>query len=84
MKLENVQSIIRELAYDNFRMYPQCYPLNEDGTATDEASMAVEDLALNYFDHRQDAEIERDEELGITEVDYVEWCMAAFSGYITE
>ena len=84
MKTENVQSIIRDLAYDNFNMYPESYPLNENGTATGEASMAVQDLASNYFDNRQEAEIERDEELGITEIDYVEWCMAAFSNHITK
>ena len=84
MKTENVQSIIRDLAYANFNMYPECYPLNEDGAATDEASMAVQDLASNYYDNRQEAEIERDEELGITETDYVEWCMAAFSNHIVK
>ena len=84
MKTENVQSIIRELAHDNFNMYPECYQLNEDGTATDEAAMTVQDLALNYFNNRQNAEIERDEKLGITEIDYVNWCMDAFSDYITE
>lgn len=84
MKTANVESIIKDLAYDNFNMYPESYPLNENGTATDEASMAVQDLASNYFDNRQEAEIERDEELGITEMDYVEWCMNAFSNHITK
>ncbi len=82
MKTENVQSIIRDLAYDNFNMYHECYPLNEDGTATDEASMAIQDLASNYFDNRQEAEIERDEALGITEIDYVDWCLNVFSNHI--
>jgi len=84
MKTANVESIVKDLAYDNFNMYPESYPLNENGTATDEASMAVQDLASNYFDNRQEAEIERDEDLGITKIDYVEWCMNAFSNHIAK
>jgi len=83
MKTADVESIVKELAYDNFNMYPKSYPL-KNGAATDEASMAVQDLASNYFDNRQKAEIERDEELGITEIDYVEWCMSALSNHIAK
>jgi len=83
MNKENVEQIIKELANDNFRMYPESYHL-DDNLATNEASENVQELGISYFQHRNEHEIERDEELNISQIDYVEWCMEEFSNLIEE
>jgi hypothetical protein len=83
MKKQNVEQIIKELFRQNYNLYPESYPLNENGEAENEASENVADVAKGYYANRTESEIERDEQLGITEIDYVEWCMAEFSAQIT-
>jgi hypothetical protein len=82
MKTENVKQTIQELFRQNFNLYPASYPLTESGLATNEASETVADVAKAYFEHRNESEIERDENLGITMIDYVDWCMDEFSSLI--
>lgn len=80
MKTSNVEQIIKELFKANYNLYPESYPLNEDGDAFEnEASETAADVAKGYYANRNESEIERDENLGITEIDYVEWCMQELS-----
>lgn len=76
------ENAIYDLATENFNLYPESYPLNDDGTATDEASESVQDLATNYFENRTELDAERDEKADVTEIDYVEICMAAFAEWV--
>jgi hypothetical protein len=82
MTTSNVSQIIQDLSIDNFRLYPEQYPLTQDGLATDEATENIQDLAKYYFDVRNEDEIERDNNLGIDLTDYVEYCMSAFSSFL--
>ena len=84
MKKDNVEQIIRELFRQNFNLYPESYPMHDDGRATNEASENVADVAKGYYANRTEDEVLRDEELNITEIDYVEWCMEEFSNLIPE
>ena len=76
--MKNVERIIKQIATENFKLYPECYPINNNRTATDEATENVKELAKGYFRERNDFEIERDEKAGITEEDYIEWVKEAF------
>jgi hypothetical protein len=84
MNKENVEQLIKQLTRECINAYPDAYPVNIDGTATDVASMAVADIASSYWENRNENEIERDENLNITESDYVEWCLETFSDLILE
>lgn len=79
MNKENVKQIVQELFRENIRLYPESYPLNEDGTATNEASEAVGNWAESIYKNRVEFDIERDQTLGVTQIDYVEWAFEAFS-----
>jgi hypothetical protein len=81
MKKSNVEQIIKELAMNNFNLYSGSYPL-KNGLATEEATMSVQDLGISYYNNREESEFERDEELGITQIDYVDWCMDSFATWI--
>ena len=83
MKNENVKQIIQELARQNFNLYPESYPL-ENGLSTDEATTTAQEVAIGYWDNRNETEIERDEELSITKIDYVNWVMAEYESFIQE
>jgi hypothetical protein len=78
MQKENVEQIIRELFRENLRLYPESYPLTNQGGATQEASESVEGVASGYWDNRDELEVQRDQKLAITRVDYLEWCMNEF------
>jgi hypothetical protein len=90
----NVEQIIKKLFAENYKTYPESYPLttgyvnnsmpNPEGEllATDEAVMNVQDVAKMYYENRAEQEIDRDEKLGITEIDYVKWCMEEFGKQI--
>jgi len=79
----NIRTIVMELATTNFRMYPENYPLNSDGLATDEASENAQELAISYYEHRDELEVERDEKAGINKADYVDFVMDAFNSFLT-
>ena len=76
-----IERIIKDLAYDNFKMYADMYPFFE-GFATEEAIDNVETLARNYYDVRSEQEVERDEQYEITEQDYINWCKQALYNHI--
>ncbi len=74
---------VAELATQNFNLYPEDYEI-KDGLATNDASEAAQDLAISYFNNREDLEIEQENELDITQIDYVEAVMTAFSEWVQE
>lgn len=76
-----VKTIIKELATQNFDSYPQDYKI-EDGKATEETAINILSLAENYWDHRSDDEIERDENLNLDKEDYAVWCEEAFRDWL--
>lgn len=82
MDRQNIHQIIRELFIQNYNAYPESYPLTEDGLMSEEGTICAQEVARGYWDVREEAEIERDEIAGVTEIDYVEWVMAALSGLI--
>ena len=82
MNKQNVEQIIKDLAMDNFSLYPENYPLTKDGTTTDEAMENIADLAKLYYETREEEEKERDNKLGIILPDYVDFCMSAFSRFL--
>jgi len=84
MNKQNIQQIIREL----FRQYynannGQSFPLTEDCLMSGEGTIHAQEVARQYWALRKEDEIERDENAGITEIDYVEWVMAELSDLIT-
>jgi hypothetical protein len=83
MKRENIEKIIKELATQNFNRYPESYPIVL-GLVTNEAAETAQDLGKSYYQNRTEDEIERDEMNGVTEIDYVEWVMAAFGEWVRE
>lgn len=83
MKKQNVEVIVRELARQNFNLYPESYPI-EDGLATNEATENAQDLAKNYWDNRTELDEERDNGCGVSKIDYVEWVCAEFSDWVQE
>jgi hypothetical protein len=94
MTKKNIEQIIREMFRQNFSLYPESYPLttgpvnnqikNEGGDllVTDEAVINAQDVAKGYWSVRNEDEIERDERVGVTEIDYVDWVMAELSELI--
>lgn len=72
---ENVKQVIQELFSQNFNLYPESYPLNADGSVSNEAKDAAENVARQYYAVRTDEEIDRDSQLNINEEDYVSWCV---------
>lgn len=82
MNKQDIEQIIRELFRQNFNLYPASYPLTEDGLMTEEGTTNAQDVAKGYWAERNDDEIERDEKVGVTEIDYVDWVMAELSELI--
>lgn len=80
---QKAENAITELAKENFTLYPEDYPI-ENGLVTNEASENVSGLAENYWNNRTELDIKRDEEGGVTLIDYVEWCQAAFSAILQD
>ena len=83
MKKQNVEQIIKELANQNFNLYPESYP-RLDGLATNDATENAQDLAAGYFDNREELDKTRDEELEITKIDYVDWVCEEFGKWVQE
>lgn len=85
MKIENVKQIIQELASENFEIYPESYPI-EDNEFSYEAAENMQELAKGYWDNRDENEIERDSDLGITLEDhyYVWICEQAVESFEIE
>lgn len=83
MQKQNVEQIIRDLATANFNLYPEDYEI-KDGLSTDEATTNAQELANSYWDQREEAEIERDENLDIIKTDYQDWVMSAYESYVQQ
>jgi len=81
MNRSNVETIIQELARDNFNLYSDDYQI-KNNEATSEAMETAQDLGIRYFEHRNENEIERDDSLNITKIDYVDFVMDAFSVWV--
>lgn len=82
MNRQNIEQIIRELFRQNFNLYPELYPIAEDGLMTEEGTTNAQGAAKGYWDMRTEDEAERDEKSGVTQIDYVEWVMAELSELI--
>lgn len=83
MQKQNIETIVKEYATENFNLYPESYPL-VDGLLSEEGALNYQDLAVNYWDHRNESEVERDNALDITKIDYVDWVGEAISTWIQE
>jgi glucose-6-phosphate dehydrogenase assembly protein OpcA len=82
MQRQDIEKIIREL----FRQYynaneGQSFPI-ENGLMSEEGTINAQEVAKGYWAERNEEEVERDEQAGITEIDYVEWVMAELSDLI--
>jgi hypothetical protein len=71
MKRENIEQIIRDLFKQNYKLYPENYP-DQVGEAINTALLAAE----GYWDNRDETEIERDKQAGVTLYDYENWVKA--------
>jgi len=78
MKKSNIEQIIKELARDNFRLYTESYPL-ENNLASLEACENLSELAMNYWNSRDESEIERDRAERVILADYFIWIQDAFN-----
>ena len=79
---ENIQSIIRDLAIDNFNAYPECYPTSLNQECLDNLDL----LAESYWDNRTEEEIKRDENAisePVTLEDYKNWVLWCFEATLT-
>lgn len=82
MKKEHIEQIIRDLFRQNYNAYPESYTLTEDGLMSEEGTICAQDNAKGYWATRTPDEIERDEQAGVTQIDYVEWVMAELGDLI--
>lgn len=82
MNKQNIEQLIRDLFRQNFNAYPESYPLTDDGLMSEEGTTEAQEVAKGYWAVRTEDEIERDEKVGVTEIDYVEWVMAELSELI--
>lgn len=91
---QHISQIIRELFRQNFKAYPERYPLTRDHInnsiknkkkepiVMDATVMNAQEVAKGYWSERNEDEIERDEKAGVTQIDYVEWVMAELADLI--
>jgi hypothetical protein len=82
MEIKDIETIVRAFFKDNYRRYPESYPLTATGLMSEEGTMQAQNLAKDYWTNRNKNEIERDEKAGVTEIDYVEWVMSELSDLI--
>ncbi len=68
---QNIETIIRNLANENFSHYPESYNFNPDGTMTDDCAENLGSLANFYYEHRTEYEIERDKNANVHLEDYL-------------
>jgi hypothetical protein len=69
MNRQNIETIIRDLFRDNFRANPESYQVGE---AVNTALLAAE----GFWDNRDEIEIARDKQAGVTLYDYENWVKA--------
>lgn len=82
MNKDNIQTIIRELFRELYNACSAPYRI-EGGLMTEEGSIAAQEVAIQYWNERNENEIERDERAGVTKIDYVEWVMAELSELVS-
>lgn len=82
MQKENIKQIVQELFRENYRLYPESYPVASDRQLKLEGAMAAEDVAKGYWKERTELDIERDEQAGVTEQDYISWVHAELESLI--
>ena len=80
MNKSNIQTIIWDLATENFDLYPESYPI-ENGVATGEALENLQSLAVGYFECRTELEVHRDAVYNLSESDYIEFVRGAFAAW---
>lgn len=82
MDFENISQIITELASENIRLYPECYPISKDRNIyNEEACFAIETLSDSYWDNRSETEVARDKKAGVNKNDYLNFCLNALNEY---
>lgn len=78
MNIDNVKQIIQELARENYRLYSDGFSFYSEGGPLSNAEISLAgSVAEGYWHNRQESEIERDEELEITVMDYRFWVIQA-------
>lgn len=76
---EIIKERIKDLWKENYHHYIDDYQINGDGIYTTEAIEVAQDVAISYFENRTEYEINRDTELDVSQVDYVDFVMEAMS-----
>ena len=78
MNTEDIRQSIRELARANYHLYSDGFSYKpEGGELTEEEMNIAETVAEGYWDNRDEQEMKRDKELGITAEDYCRWVVEA-------
>jgi hypothetical protein len=72
MNRDNVKQVIQELARQNFNQYSEDWVNDVYDT---------KDIAIGYYENRDQYEVERDAELNITESDYINWVDSEFKNW---
>jgi hypothetical protein len=74
MKKENIKQIIQDSARENFNSYSNDYPIRTiDNIPAKEAYENACQLAISYYEIRDDEEVNRDQQLEISMQDYINW-----------
>jgi len=74
-----ISIIIKELATENFKLYPENYL-----ASLEDAKNAVVSLAEGYFENRNETEVKRDEQANVELAEYVDWCAAAYCFWLSD
>ena len=74
-----ISQIIKELATENFNLYPEDYL-----ASSKDAKEAVVCLAEGYFENRNEAEVAKDEQANVQLSDYIDWCAAAYCLWLSD
>ena len=68
MKIENIETIIRDLFRDNYRAYPESYKGAEK-------YRNAKVCAIGFWQNRTEDEINRDKEAEVVQDDYTNWVL---------
>lgn len=79
MDYQHKKRIIQELFRENLRLYPESYPAD-----LQESLIHCANVALGYWDNRNDLEIEEEQGTDISKIDYVLFCIEEYGNYISE
>jgi len=85
MSFSRIAQIVQELAFANIKLYPENYPISDNqNDYNKEASENVETLADSYWENRTEGEVEIDKKAGVTQRDYLNFCLDALNEYSDE